>query len=227
MLVGPWARVCAREDRRGGLTPELVDGELCIRTSSQRVRVRLDERLDERSVLVERRPVVGAVLLEGEREVGTAFQLLQERTERAKRKSPQGTLRAVERARSRVDLRRLRFLSSLTLRAPVGHAGVVALRPDLIVVPQRGHGRPLRRCACALPGAPSRRPRIRRCAASSVARSSASVTSARRRHGETRACQSDSAFQRLPMPATRRWSSKASPTCRCGFSAWSRSSMVS
>ena len=35
VLVGAWSRMCAREDRRGGLTPELVDGELCIRTSSQ------------------------------------------------------------------------------------------------------------------------------------------------------------------------------------------------
>jgi len=76
VVVGARSGMCSREDRRGGLAPELVDGELRIRTSSQRVRVRLDERLDERSVLVERRPVVGAVLLEGEREVGAAFKLL-------------------------------------------------------------------------------------------------------------------------------------------------------
>ena len=75
VLVGARAGMCAREDRRRGLAPELVDGELCVGTSSQRVRVRLDERLDERSVLVERGPVVGAVLLEGEREIGAAFQL--------------------------------------------------------------------------------------------------------------------------------------------------------
>ena len=93
MLVRAWSRMCAREDRRGGLAPELVDGELRIRTSAQRVRARLDERLDERSVLVERRPVVGAVLLEGEREVGAAFQLLQKRTKRAERKGPQALVK--------------------------------------------------------------------------------------------------------------------------------------
>ena len=93
VLVGARPRMCTREDRRCGLAPELVDGELCIRTSSQRVCVRLDERLDERSVLVERRPVVGAVLLEGEREIGAAFQLLQKRTERAESKGPQGLVK--------------------------------------------------------------------------------------------------------------------------------------
>ena len=93
VVVGARTRVCAREDRRRGLAPKLVDGELCVWTSAQRVRARLDERLDERPVLVERRPVVGAVLLEGEREVGAAFQLLQKRTERAEGKGPQGLMK--------------------------------------------------------------------------------------------------------------------------------------
>ena len=33
-------------------------------------------------------------------------------------------------------------------------------------------------------------------------------------HGESRTCQSDSAFQTLPIPATSRWSSSASPSSR-------------
>jgi hypothetical protein len=46
------------------------------------VRAGLDERLDEGPVLVERRAVVGGVLLEGEREVGAAFQIREQCAER-------------------------------------------------------------------------------------------------------------------------------------------------
>ena len=90
---------CAREDRGRGLAAELVHRKLRVGSSSERVRARLDERFDERPVLVERRPVVGAVLLEGERQVGAALQLLEQRTERAEAKSP----KTVEELRSAHD----------------------------------------------------------------------------------------------------------------------------
>ena len=99
VLVGARAGVRAREDRGRGLAAELVHCKLRVGSSPERVRARLDERFDEGPVLVERRPVVGAVLLESERQVGAALQLLEQRTERAEAKSPE----TVEQLRSAHD----------------------------------------------------------------------------------------------------------------------------
>ena len=99
MLVGARARVRAREDRGRGLAAQLVDRELRVGPSSKHVRARLDERLDEWPILVERGPVVGVVLLEGERQVGAALQIGEQRTERAEAESPEG----VEELRSAHD----------------------------------------------------------------------------------------------------------------------------
>src|SRR5262249_49402664 len=46
-------------------------------------------------------------------------------------RKPSACRTVAERARPRLRLGRRRVLSSLALRAPVGHAGVVALRPRL------------------------------------------------------------------------------------------------
>ena len=99
VLVGSRAGVCAREDRSRGLATELVHCELGVGPSSERVRARFDERFDEGPVLVERRPVVGAVLFEGERQVGAALQFGEQRTERAEAESPE----TVEELRSAHD----------------------------------------------------------------------------------------------------------------------------
>ena len=99
VLVGARAGVRTREDRGRGLAAELVHRKLRVGSSPQRVRARFDERFDERPVLVERRPVVGAVLLEGERQVGAALQLLEQRAERAEAESPE----TVEELRSAHD----------------------------------------------------------------------------------------------------------------------------
>jgi hypothetical protein len=56
-------------------------------------------------------------------------------------------------------------------------------------------------------------------AASTIAVASASETSPVRRHGSMPAAKHASAFQRLPIPATVRWSSTASPIGRVGSSS--------
>ena len=61
--------------------------------------MRLDERLDERPVFVERRAVVGAVLLESEGKVGAALELLQQRAEGTEREG----LESLEELRSGHD----------------------------------------------------------------------------------------------------------------------------
>ncbi len=55
-----------------------------------------------------------------------------------------------------------------------------------------------------------------------IARASASVTAPTGRHGSIAASQQPSDFQMLPIPATLRWSSSASPIPRVWSSARSR-----
>jgi hypothetical protein len=92
VLVGAWAGVRAREDRGGGLTAELVHRELRVGPAAECVCAVLDERLDERAVLVQRRPVEGGVLLEGERQLGAALELHKECAERTEREGPEGRI---------------------------------------------------------------------------------------------------------------------------------------
>jgi hypothetical protein len=99
VLVGARACMCAREDRGRRLAAELVHRKLGVGPSTQRVRTTFDERFDEGPVLVERGPVVGAVLLEGERQIGPTLQLGEQRTERAEAESPE----TVEQLRSAHD----------------------------------------------------------------------------------------------------------------------------
>lgn len=79
----------AREDRRRRLAQQLVDGELRVGPLAQRVRPVLDERLDERSVLVQRRLCVGGVLLERERKLRPTLDVREQRAEGAEAESPQ------------------------------------------------------------------------------------------------------------------------------------------
>ena len=58
-----------REDPRRRLAQQVGDGVLDVDPLEQPLGARLDEAAHERAVLVERRPAVRAVLLEGEGEV--------------------------------------------------------------------------------------------------------------------------------------------------------------
>ena len=59
----------AREDPRRLFTQEVVDRGEDVLALEQPLRARIDEAAHERPVLVERRPAVGPVLLERERQV--------------------------------------------------------------------------------------------------------------------------------------------------------------
>ena len=61
--------------------------------------------------------------------------------------------------------------------------------------------------------------RISRAASPSTRPSSSSLASPSARHGDSCACQSASAFHTFPIPATSRWSSRASPSSRLGCGA--------
>src|SRR5213078_4404980 len=98
-----------REDRGGRLALQLVECDSRVLALLQPVRAHLDERPDERLVLVERRPSVRAMLLEGERQVGAFGELRQQRPERAETEAAQ---RVVE------------------VRRTHGHASVYAAAPN-------------------------------------------------------------------------------------------------
>src|SRR5712691_666236 len=85
MLVCARTGMRAREDRSCRFPLELLDRQHGVGPAAQHMRARLDERLHEGSILVEHRPVVRAVLLEGEGHLGAAFLVGKEGTERAKR----------------------------------------------------------------------------------------------------------------------------------------------
>jgi hypothetical protein len=87
---------------------------------------------------------------------------------------------------------------------------------ETIFVPQRRHGWPTRRYTRgSIVRGPSRADSdIRGRSASTIATASASGSSDTRRHGSIDASQHPSAFQMFPIPATFRWSSRASPIVR-------------
>ena len=135
----------AREDRGGRLAQQLVDRELRVGSRSQRVCAVLDERLHERAVLVERRLRVGGVLLEGERQLGAALDLREQRAERPEAESPQ----SVVQLRSAHGHDCAYAVCGSSPLWQVGHQYAMrALSPcghDSIGVPQRRHACPLRR----------------------------------------------------------------------------------
>ena len=82
------------KDRGCRLAAQLVERDEGIVSGAQTRRPFLDEAADERSVLVERRPVTEAVLLEREGQVGTALvELPEEEGERPEGEAPQGELK--------------------------------------------------------------------------------------------------------------------------------------
>ena len=78
----------AREDRRGRLAEQLLDYDLRVGSLAQHVRAMLDERLDERAVLVERGLRVRDVLLERELQLGAAVDVAEQRAERPQAERP-------------------------------------------------------------------------------------------------------------------------------------------
>ena len=91
---GSGSRVRAREDRRGRLARELLQGDRRVLPARKPRRARLDEPAHERPVLVERRPAAAAVLLEREGDVGTALHLLREPAKRAEAEAAEGVVEA-------------------------------------------------------------------------------------------------------------------------------------
>ena len=69
----PEPRVRVREDRRRRLAAQVVDRVARVGEPAQRRRLLRDEGAHERPVLVERGPVAGRVLLEGERKLRAAL----------------------------------------------------------------------------------------------------------------------------------------------------------
>src|SRR5262249_7153594 len=112
--LGRWprSRVHAGEDRRGRLAGELLEGESRVGQLLEPVRPGLDERTDERPVLVERRPARRRVLLEGELESRASLLLERELGEGAETEQAQGAIE-VRRPQHASRLRSPRLHSSL------------------------------------------------------------------------------------------------------------------
>src|SRR3954452_19012457 len=131
-----------REDRRGRLPQQLLDRELCVGALAQRVRTLLDERLDERPVLVQGGLLERGVFLERERKVGALFDLREQRAEGPEAEGPKGG----EELRSAYGhacayavggpspLWQPGHQYAIRASSPCGH--------DSIGVPQRGHAWP-------------------------------------------------------------------------------------
>ncbi len=80
-------RMGAREDRRGRLSPKLLDCESRVVARSQHRLALFDERAHEWTQLVQRWPAPLDVLFEGERELGSLLELAPEQDERAEDES--------------------------------------------------------------------------------------------------------------------------------------------
>ena len=87
------ASVRPREDRGGRLAQQLVERDPSVLAGGERTRPRLDERPDERPVLVEGRPVTLQVLLEGERQVVAFLERTAEVDEGAQTEGAQGEVK--------------------------------------------------------------------------------------------------------------------------------------
>jgi len=88
-FIGACAGVRAREDPRSRLAEQIVDGETCVVALGERAPAGLEERPHERPVLVQRGPAERGVLLERERQLGTAVELRAEHAEGAEAKAAQ------------------------------------------------------------------------------------------------------------------------------------------
>ena len=131
------------EDPCRRLAQQIGDGVLHVDPREQPLGARLDEAAHERAVLVERRPAVRAVLLEGEREIDAVVELAREHGERAEAEAAESVVE-VRRAHPAL-LRRRSVASYLAARTPVRGARFLALRRERTTAPQRRHRRPARR----------------------------------------------------------------------------------
>ena len=132
-----------REDARRRLAQQIGHGVLDVDPREEPLRACLDEPAHERPVLVERRPAVRAVLLEGEREIGAVLEVAGEDGEGTEAEAAE---RVVEVRRAHPALlRRRRVASYLTPGTPVGGAGVSPCGADRMLPPQRRQMRPARR----------------------------------------------------------------------------------
>ena len=83
-------RMSARVDRRGRLAAERLERDHGVAEPEQPAAARLDEGTNERPVLVKRRPVARAVLLEHELDLGAVLDLAAEEGEGAEAEAAQG-----------------------------------------------------------------------------------------------------------------------------------------
>ncbi len=139
-MLGVRPRMGAREDPRRRLAPQLLERDHGVAEPEQPAAARLDERPHERPVLVERRPVARAVLLEHELDLGAVLDLAPEEGERAEAEAAQGGMEVrCAHAPGYVPPGPSPFWQS-------GHQYAMRFASpwprDLIGVPQRGQGRP-------------------------------------------------------------------------------------
>jgi len=85
VLARAHARVRVREDRGGGLAPEIVDRVARVRETPKRRGLTVDEATNKRPVLVERRAVARRMLLERKRELRAALDRERSEAERSQR----------------------------------------------------------------------------------------------------------------------------------------------
>ena len=114
------ACVSARVDGRRRLASQRLERDRRVVEPEEAPAARLDERAHERPVLVERRPVSRAVLLEHELDVGSVVDLAAEERERAQAEAAQGGMEMWGAQRHVVPLRRRRAVSS---RRQLWHSG--------------------------------------------------------------------------------------------------------
>ena len=144
LLVSDVSFVRTGEDPRGRLAQQVGHGVLDVDAREEALRARLDEAAHERAVLVKRRTTVGAVLLEGEREVHAVLELAREDGEGAE---AEPTERVVKVRRAHPALLRRRRAPSYFWQ-PGHQYAVRACSPcgaERTTPPQRGQARPARR----------------------------------------------------------------------------------
>ena len=204
------AKIAAAGSRR-----ELLQRELRVVEPPQLLRAVFDVAPRPRAVLVERRPAGRGVLLERERERRVGLRLAVEVGERAEAVAPK---RLVELGRADCHVFSYFPGGASPLWQP-GHQYAIRLSSPCPRLTDRRAAARAGAARTAVDG-PLDAERLRGTPASAAraspraASSSSSAVSPSRSQGESRACQSASARQMFPIPATSRWSRSASPSSR-------------
>ena len=126
-LVAGLAGMGGGVDGSGGLAAKILDREPRVGERAQPLGPRLDVAAGERPVLVERARPARGVLLERERELVTACDVVREQREARQTEQAQGAVEVRGAHGHGWPLRARSLLSSLAAGAPVGGAVVVAL----------------------------------------------------------------------------------------------------